>query len=332
MLGHILAAYGVDLPDLQMSTLERRIADPDLPAELKELLSVRLAASTTSTSKYKTLAKAVSKDGRLRGTLQFNGASRTGRWAGRLFQPQNLPRPALKQDKIDIGIEALKADCEDLLFDNVMELTSSAIRGCIIAPPGKKLVVADLSNIEGRVLAWLAGEEWKLQAFRDFDTVQTVEGEWLTGPQLVALHLSHQYPELALDEKGDPIRMGHDLYKLAYAKSFGIKPEAVTKDNRQSARCRNLPSAMKAGSVPSSRSPPHTTSTSRPWANRPSVPSRSASSTRPTARWHGRSSTTARPSDCPTAPGWCASHSSARGATATPPLSRSGKSWRKPPC
>lgn len=212
LLRHLVAAYGIDLPDMQQSTLERRIADPDLPPELRELLAIRLQASTTSTSKYKTLAKAVSSDGRLRGTLQFNGASRTGRWAGRLFQPQNLPRPVLKQDKIDLGIEALKADCEDLLFANVMELTSSAIRGAIVAPKGKKLVIADLSNIEGRVLAFLAGEEWKLQAFRDFDAGN-----------------------------------GHDLYKLAYAKSFGIKPEDVSKDNRQVGKVQELALGYEGG-------------------------------------------------------------------------------------
>lgn len=212
LLRHLVAAYGIELPDMQQSTLERRIADPDLPAELRELLAIRLQASTTSTSKYKTLAKGVSSDGRLRGTLQFNGASRTGRWAGRLFQPQNLPRPVLKQKAIDQGIEALKADCEDLLFANVMELTSSAIRGCIIAPQGKKLVVADLSNIEGRVLAWLAGEEWKLQAFRDYDA-----------------------------------GTGHDLYVLAYAKSFGIKPEAVSKDDRQKGKVQELALGYEGG-------------------------------------------------------------------------------------
>ncbi|MDC9593535.1 DNA polymerase [Xenorhabdus sp. IM139775] len=205
MLRHITAAFGVELPDMQKSTLERRIADPDIPVALRELLTIRLQASTTSTSKYKALMNGISADNRLRGTLQFCGASRTGRWAGRLFQPQNLPRATLSQATIDTGIEALKTDCADLLFDNIMELTSSAIRGAIIAPPGQKLVATDLSNIEGRMLAWLAGEHWKLRAFSDYDN-----------------------------------GIGHDLYKLAYARAFNIKPDEVTKDQRQIGKVMEL--------------------------------------------------------------------------------------------
>ncbi|EAX6119455.1 DNA polymerase [Salmonella enterica] len=205
LIKHIVESYGVELPDMQRSTLERRITDPDLPTAVKELLAIRLQASTTSTSKYKSLMKGVSSDGRLRGTLQFCGASRTGRWAGRLFQPQNLPRPSLEQEQIDEGIEALKAGCAGLLFDNIMELTSSALRGCIMAPEGKKLVVSDLSNIEGRKLAWLAGEQWKLDAFREYD-----EG---TGP---------------------------DLYKLAYARAFNISPDDVDKYQRQIGKVMEL--------------------------------------------------------------------------------------------
>ncbi|OKP02582.1 DNA polymerase [Xenorhabdus eapokensis] len=205
MLKHITTAFGIDLPDMQKSTLERRIADPDLPIALRELLTIRLQASATSTSKYKALMNGISTDGRLRGTLQFCGASRTGRWAGRLFQPQNLPRATLDQRTIDTGIEALKADCADLLFDNIMELTSSALRGVIIAPNGKKLVVSDLSNIEGRMLAWLAGEDWKLRAFSEYDN-----------------------------------GTGSDLYKLAYARAFNIEPDDVTKDQRQIGKVMEL--------------------------------------------------------------------------------------------
>lgn len=117
MLKHILNAYGVSLPDLQKSTLERRLNDDSLPVAVRELLAVRLQASTTSTAKYKTLLNATSSDGRLRGTLQFNGASRTGRWAGRLFQPQNLARESMPYKEIEFGIQAIKANCEDFFYD-----------------------------------------------------------------------------------------------------------------------------------------------------------------------------------------------------------------------
>lgn len=219
LLAHLLAEYGVDLPDLQASTLERRIEDQALPWALRELLAIRLQASTSSTSKYKRLINGASADGRLRGLLQFAGAGRTRRWAGRLWQPQNLPRPKIGtlrdealQDEIDFGIDAIKAGAADLLYENVMEVASAAIRGCIVAPRGKKLVVADLANIEGRDAAWLAGESWKLQAFRDFDA-----------------------------------GIGADLYKVAYAKAFGVRPEDVDKTMRQIGKVMELMLAYQGG-------------------------------------------------------------------------------------
>lgn len=115
LLAFALEAHGVLLPDLKISTLETRINDADLPVELRELLAVRLQSSKTSGSKYKRVINGVSRDGRLRGLLAFDGALRTGRWSGRLFQPQNLPRPSISNLQIERGIEALKADAEDLI-------------------------------------------------------------------------------------------------------------------------------------------------------------------------------------------------------------------------
>lgn len=234
LLAHIIKGYGIELPNMQMATLERRIADPDLPVELRELLSVRLAASSTSTSKFAALLRGVQGDGRLRGTLQFAGAARTRRWAGRTFQPQNLPRidaveiarwhgieilrskyaglesaPGVEEHHIveylDTAIESTLAGVADIMFDDVMAATRMTVRGAIVAPPEKKLVIADLANIEGRDAAWLAGEDWKLQAFRDYDAG--------TGP---------------------------DLYKLAYAKAFQIEPSDVAKQQRQIGKVMEL--------------------------------------------------------------------------------------------
>ena len=193
MLEYILMEHGVDLPDLQKDTLERRIQDPDLPIELRDLLAVRLQSSAASTAKYKAVVRGASDDGRLRGLLQFCGAARTGRWSGRTFQPQNLSGvPKYLKAQWDFAAEAVKVDAVSLLYDNTMEVLGSLVRGVIIAPPGKKLEVGDLANIEGRIAAWLAGENWKLVKFEEYDAG--------TGP---------------------------DLYKVAYAKAFDIPVEDV---------------------------------------------------------------------------------------------------------
>lgn len=115
MLDFILQEYGVGFGDLKGSTVERALEDPDLPKGLKDLLAVRADASKTSASKYKRAISGTSSDGRIRGTAAFCGAGRTGRWAGRLIQLQNCPRPTISNDEIERWIEAMKNDAEDLV-------------------------------------------------------------------------------------------------------------------------------------------------------------------------------------------------------------------------
>lgn len=111
----LLNEHGVMLPDLKMATVERRLNDPDLDEGVKELLRIRLQVSSTSTSKYKALKNGVTRNGRLGGTIQFDGASRTRRAAGRTFQPQNITRGTLPPELIEAWVTILKCGAEDLV-------------------------------------------------------------------------------------------------------------------------------------------------------------------------------------------------------------------------
>lgn len=241
MLAYLLKAESVSLPDLRADTLERRLVDDNISDAVKELIRIRLQASSTSTTKYRALKRGVQKSGRMGGTIQFDGAKRTRRAAGRTFQPQNLPsRGLLPAPLIELGAQALLDGSEDLLFDNIMLLTTSTIRSAVTAGPGRKLVASDLSNIEGRGLAWLAGEEWKLQAFRDFDICLGVDGSWYSGECIRTAALAREYIPLARDEKGELIHFGPDLYKLAYAKAFRVDPAGVNKFGRSIGKVMEL--------------------------------------------------------------------------------------------
>jgi DNA polymerase len=190
---------GVETEDLTKATVEKLLKG-NLDPLARELLEIRQQAAATSPAKYGALIDAASHDGRLRGTIQFCGAARTGRDAGRIFQPQNLPRsPDWFDGEVqEATISAFKHDCEDVIYDNVSERCAFAVRGALVAAPGHKLVIADLSNIEGRVLAWLAGEDWKIEAFKLYD-----RGE------------------------------GPDLYKVTAGRILGKDPFDVTKEERQ---------------------------------------------------------------------------------------------------
>lgn len=149
----------------QKSTLNDLLADDDLPDDARTIIEMRLGAASTASTKYNPLLLGRSPDDRRRGCLQYGGAKRTLRWAGKGFQPQNLARGYYHDDELDKGISALLKGRAHRRFD-VAKLTASTVRSCIIPEAGYKFVVADYSNVEGRGLAWLAGEETALDTFR----------------------------------------------------------------------------------------------------------------------------------------------------------------------
>lgn len=140
----------------------------DIPGDVREMLSIRQKISKSSIKKYDAMRLAACKDNRIRGMFQFYGAARTGRFAGRIVQLQNLPRNSMpdldlaRNLVLDGDLEAL-----EMCYDDVQDVLSQLIRTALEAPPGKRFIVADFSAIEARVIAWLAGEEWEMKAFAE---------------------------------------------------------------------------------------------------------------------------------------------------------------------
>ena len=157
---------GADLPDLQKATVAEALKQPQNPA-VKRVLEVRQGLGKSSLKKYDAIQAATGPDGRIRGTLQFYGATRTGRWAGRLLQVQNLPRTYLKhQDEVRQLIKEKQLPALEMIYGDVNDVLSQMIRTALIPAPGSVFIDADFSAIEARLIAWQAREEWVLDVFR----------------------------------------------------------------------------------------------------------------------------------------------------------------------
>ena len=159
-----LGDKGMEAESLSKKAVADMIAETD--GEVEELLRLRLLMAKTSVKKYEAMERSVCSDGRVHGLLQFYGANRTGRFAGRLVQIQNLPQNHLPDLELarDLVKQGRFEDIE-LLYDSTPNVLSELIRTAFIPKPGCRFVVADFSAIEARVLAWLSGEQWRLDVF-----------------------------------------------------------------------------------------------------------------------------------------------------------------------
>ena len=168
---------------------------------MSRMLEIRQELGKTSTKKYDAIEAAVCDDGRVRGLLQFYGANRTGRWAGRLVQVQNLPRTYT--EPLDLARELVKArklDALRLIYGSVPDTLSQLIRTAFVAPEGHVLIDADFSAIEARVISWLAGEQWRLEVFRTHGKIYEASASQMFGVPLELIKKGN--PEYALRQKG----------------------------------------------------------------------------------------------------------------------------------
>lgn len=195
-----LAGHGCPTDSLAKQDVIDLLDDPSFSPEVRRVLTLRQEAAKASTAKFTSMLKIAGEDDRLRGLFQYHGAA-TGRWAGRKVQPHNLPRDVPPTETVERILEHVRNgehDAIDMIYGSPMTVLSRCLRGFFVPAPGKLLVGGDYSAIEGRGTAWIAGEEWKLKAFRAADAG--------TGP---------------------------GIYELMAGKILGLKPEAVNKEQRQ---------------------------------------------------------------------------------------------------
>jgi DNA polymerase len=204
-----LVGRGVEVENLSKKNVQELVGETE--GEVKEALKLRLLMAKTSVRKYEALERAVCSDGRVHGLLQFYGANRTGRWAGRLVQVQNLPQNHLEDLKLarDLVKEGRFEDIE-LLFGNTPGVLSELIRTAFVPKEGHRFIVADFSAIEARVISWLAGEKWRLEVFASHGKIY----------EAAASMMFH----VPIEEvtKGSPLRQKGKISELACGYGGGV--------------------------------------------------------------------------------------------------------------
>jgi DNA polymerase len=204
----LLEAEGMEVESLTKDTVPL-LLDQVESDTARRVLELRQELSKTSIKKYEAMARALCSDGRVRGLLQFYGAGRTGRWAGRIVQVQNLPRNYLS----DLGLarELLKEgnyELLEMLFKSVPDLLSQLIRTAFIPSEGRRFIVSDFAAIEARVIAWLAGEQWRLDVFNSHGKIYEASAAQMFKIPLESVSKADRQrgkvAELALGYQGGP--------------------------------------------------------------------------------------------------------------------------------
>lgn len=225
-----LREHGCDMVSLGKKDVAQVIEETDDPL-IRKVLSLRLLISKSSVKKYTKMLDATCSDGRARGMFQFYGAMRTGRFAGRLLQLQNLPQNHIE----NIGLVrelARRGDLETLsvMFDSVPDILSQLIRTAFVAREGSRFIVADFSAIEARVIAWLAGEEWRMKAFAEGKDIYCASASAMFGVPVVKHGING---ELRQKGKVAELACGYGG-SVGALKAFGADKMGLTETEMQS--------------------------------------------------------------------------------------------------
>lgn len=214
-----LAEHGLELESLGKKEVQEQLKTA--PPDLQEVLLLRQQVSKSSVKKYQAMQNAVCSDGRARGMFQFYGANRTGREAGRIIQLQNLPQNHLPD--LEDARELVKSgdlEAVELLYEDVPDTLSQLIRTAFVPKPGYKFLVADFSAIEARVIAWLAGETWRMQAFAEGKDIYCASASKIFGVPVVKhginghLRQKGKVAELACIAEGQLVLTDHGLIPI----------------------------------------------------------------------------------------------------------------------
>lgn len=247
-----------ELTDLRKDTVSRLLGGNITDDTARRMLEIRQELGKTSTKKYNAIEAAVCADGRVRGLLQFYGANRTGRWAGRLVQVQNLPRTYVEPLPLARDLIKQKETAKlRMLYGSVPDTLSQMIRTSFTASPGHVLVDADFSSIEARVISWLAGEHWRLEVFRTHGKIYEASASQMFGVPLELIKKGN--PEYSLRQRGKvaELALGYQgstgaLIKMG-ALDMGLTeeelPEIVSRWREANKRIRSLWYAVEAAAV-----------------------------------------------------------------------------------